>query len=291
MKTILVVGAGFMGAGIAQVCAQAGFNVALTDNNHQTLDKALKSLRWSVEKLAGKGLLGEDPHVICDRVTPHKDYRAAAQADWIIEAVFEIEELKHEIFRELDRLSRPDIPLATNTSSIPVSRIAAVTRRPERVLGLHFFGPVPLMALVEVVKGQKTAEEVFERGVDFVRSLGKTPVRVKKDIPLFVMNRIFSAAFREAVELVARGVVTPEDADLGMRLGYGWSAGPFEVVDNAGLDTFVLIGQSMRALGETHLAPRTDLIEEMVREGRLGRKAGRGFYKYGPDGRRIPWDE
>jgi 3-hydroxybutyryl-CoA dehydrogenase len=176
--------------------------------------------------------------------------------------------------------------LASNTSSIPISRLAEVTQHPERVLGLHFFGPVPLMGLVEVVKGERTSEDVFERGVDFVRSLGKTPVRVMRDIPCFVMNRIFSAAFREAVDLVAAGVVSPEEVDVGMRLGYGWNAGPFEIADNAGLDTLVLIARSMKALGEETLVPRSDLIERMVKEGRLGRKSGRGFYMYSADGKR-----
>jgi 3-hydroxybutyryl-CoA dehydrogenase len=210
--------------------------------------------------------------------------------DWVIEAAFEAEELKLGIFKELDRISKPETPLATNTSSIPITRLAKNTKRPERVLGLHFFGPVPLMELVEVVKGEKTAPEIFERGVAFVQSLGKTPVRVQRDIPGFVMNRIFSAAFREAVDLVDQGIVSPEDVDVGMRLGYGWNAGPFEIADNAGLDTFLRVGQSMRNLGVEHLAPSSKLIERMVTEGRLGRKAGKGFYRYSPEGKRLPWE-
>jgi 3-hydroxybutyryl-CoA dehydrogenase len=175
----------------------------------------------------------------------------------------------------------------TNTSSIPVTRLAANTARPERVLGLHFFGPVPLMRLVEVIKGEKTSPQVFERGVGFVRSLGKTPVRVQRDIPGFVMNRIFSAAFREAVDLCDRGIATPEDIDVGMRLGYGWNAGPFEIADNAGLDTVLRVSRSIQALGADRLAFTSDLIERMVAEGKLGRKAGKGFYRYTPDGKRI----
>jgi 3-hydroxybutyryl-CoA dehydrogenase len=209
--------------------------------------------------------------------------------DWVIEAVLEVEELTRGIFQELDRISRPETPLATNTSSIPITRLAENTRRPERVLGLHFFGPVPLMGLVEVVKGEKTSPEIFERGVAFVESLGKTPVRVQRDIPGFVMNRIFSAAFREAVDLVDQGIATPEDVDVGMRHGYGWNVGPFEIADNAGLDTCARVGQAMRILGAGHLAPSSNLIERMVAEGRLGRKAGKGFYRYSPEGKRLPW--
>ena len=147
------------------------------------------------------------------------------------------------------------------------------------------------MGLVEVVRGEKTSVEVFERGVDFVRSLGKTPVRVKRDIPGFVMNRVFSGAFREAVDLVAQGVASPEDVDIGMRLGYGWNASPFEIADNAGLDTFMLIGKFMEEVGEKGLFPRSDLIEQMVEEGRLGRKVGKGFYRYTPEGKRVPWSK
>lgn len=201
-----------------------------------------------------------------------------------------MEELKCGIFQELDRISRPETPLATNTSSIPITRLAENTKRPERVLGLHFFGPVPLMKLVEVIKGEKTSPEIFERGVAFVQSLGKTPVRVQRDIPCFVMNRIFSAAFREAVDLVDQGIVSPEDVDIGMRLGYGWNVGPFEIADNAGLDTYVRIAQTMRALGVGHLVPNSNLIDRMVVEGRLGRKAGKGFYRYSPEGKRLPWE-
>lgn len=289
MRDVLIVGAGFMGTGIAQVSAQAGYQVYLMDIQTEITDRALKNIRWSVEKLEAKGLLRESSQKVLARISPEKDLSSASKVDWIIEAVLEVEALKCDLFQELDRISRPETPLATNTSSIPITRLAENTKRPERVLGLHFFGPVPLMALVEVIKGEKTAPEIFERGVTFVQSLGKTPVRVKRDIPGFVMNRIFSAAFREAVDLVDQGIVSPEDVDAGMRLGYGWNAGPFEIADNAGLDTCALIGKSMKALGASDLAPRSNLIERMVVEGRLGRKAGKGFYRYTPEGKRVPW--
>ena len=290
MTTVLVIGAGFMGSGIAQVCAQSGYRLILMDVNKGALEKAVGGIKWSLEKFFSKGFLKEAPGSCMDRITIVTDLNPATEADWVIEAAFEDEDLKKEIFEELDRLTPSHIPLATNTSSIPISRLAEITRMPKRVLGLHFFGPVPFMGLVEVVKGRQTSSEIFEQGIQFVKSLGKTPVRVQKDLPGFVMNRIFSAAFRECVELVSDGIVTPEDIDLGMRLGYGWNIGPFEIADNAGLDTFARVGGSMLALGEDHLVAKSDLIKKMVAQGRLGKKVGQGFYRYGKDGKKVSWD-
>ncbi|OGN91839.1 MAG: hypothetical protein A2Z70_02085 [Chloroflexi bacterium RBG_13_48_17] len=291
MENVLIVGAGFMGSGIGQVCAQAGYKVHLMDVKAEALDKAMNDIKWSLGKLGGKGLLKDTPEKILDRIIPEHDLASAASASWIIEAVLEIEDLKKKLFQELDQQAPTQTPLVTNTSYIPITRIAEATQHPERVLGLHFFGPVPLMGLVEVIKGEKTSTVIFERGIAFVKSLGKTPVKVQKDIPGFVMNRIFSAALREAVDLVAEGIATPEDIDTGMRLGYGWNVGPFEIVDNSGLDTSVLIGKTMKALGQENLVTRSDLIERMVKEGRLGRKVGKGFYRYTPDGKRLPWED
>ena len=212
----------------------------------------------------------------------------AAECGWVVEAVFEDEALKRRLFEQLDRLAAPQAILATNTSSIPITRLAESTRSPGRVLGLHFFGPVPFMGLVEVVKGEHTSEEVFAAGVAFVRSIGKKPVAVRRDIPGFVMNRIFSAAFRECCELVTEGIATVADIDEGMRLAYGWNIGPFEIADNAGLDTFLRVGRSLQALGAGHIADQGGLVEALVKDGRLGRKTGQGFYRYDEKGRKLP---
>jgi len=287
MTTVLVIGAGFMGSGIAQVCAQTGYRVILMDVDKGAVEKAVGGIKWSLEKFFSKGFLKESPELCLERISIATDLKPAAEADWVIEAAFENEDLKKEIFEELDHLTDSAIPLATNTSSIPISRLAEVTRTPERVLGLHFFGPVPFMGLVEVIKGAKTSDEIFNQGLDFVKSLGKTPVKVHKDIPGFVMNRIFGAAFRECVDLVAEGIASPEDIDVGMRLGYGWNIGPFEIADNAGLDTFARVGETMLALGEEHLVAKSDLIMQMVKEGRLGKKVGEGFYRYTKEGKKI----
>jgi 3-hydroxybutyryl-CoA dehydrogenase len=290
MERVLVIGAGFMGAGIAQVCAQSGYQVFLMDSNQEALDKAISGIRWSVEKFAAKGVVTEPPQAVLERISPQQDLQKAAESHWVVEAVIEKEELKKEIFSELDRLVPAETPLTSNTSSIPISRLASATKNPERVLGLHFFGPVPFMALVEVIKGEKTSETVFDRGIRFVQVLGKTPLPVRRDIPGFVINRILFAAFRECADLIDEGIASPEDVDIGMRLGLGWNIGPFEIADNAGLDTFLLVGQAMKALGEDHLVPRSDLVERMVKEGRLGRKTGKGFYRYTTDGKRMPWE-
>ena len=287
MENVMVVGAGFMGSGIAQVCAQAGYGIYLMDVNEESLNKAISGINWSLEKFASKGFLKESPQKVLERITVTGDLSKAADAGWVIEAVFEEQALKEQLFEQLDRLVSEDTILATNTSSIPVTRLALVTKRPEKVLGLHFFGPVPFMGLVEVIKGEKTSEDVFNQGLEFVKSLGKTPVKVHKDIPGFVMNRIFGAAFRECVDLVADGIASPEDIDVGMRLGYGWNIGPFEIADNAGLDTFARVGETMLALGEDHLVAKSDLIVQMVKEGRLGKKVGEGFYRYTKDGKKI----
>jgi 3-hydroxybutyryl-CoA dehydrogenase len=290
MEKVLVIGAGFMGAGIAQVCAQSRYQVFLTDTDAEALEKAMGGIKWSVEKFAKKGVLTEPPKTILGRIVAEQGLQKAAESDWVIEAVIEKEDLKKEIFKELDALAPAPTPLATNTSSIPITRLASATQSPERVLGLHFFGPVPFMALVEVIKGEKTAEDVFNRGLEFVESLGKTALAVHRDIPGFVINRILFAAWRECADLIQEGIVSPEGLDIGMRLGLGWNVGPCEIADNAGLDTFLRVAEAMKALGEDRLVPRSDLVERMVKEGRLGRKVGKGFYRYTEDGKRVPWD-
>ena len=287
MEKVTVVGAGFMGSGIAQVCAQAGYGVYLMDVNQEALNRADAGIKWSLEKFSSKGVLKESPQKVLERITFTGELSKAADAGWVIEAAFEEQALKEQLFEQLDKLVSEDTILATNTSSIPITRLARAAKRPEKILGLHFFGPVPFMGLVEVIKGEKTSENIFNQGVEFIKSLGKTPVKVHKDIPGFVMNRIFGAAFRECVDLVADGVASPEDIDIGMRLGYGWNIGPFEIADNAGLDTFARVGATMQALGEKHLVAKSDLILKMVAEGRLGKKVGHGFYRYNKDGKKI----
>ncbi len=280
----MVIGAGFMGAGIAQVCLQKGYRVILSDTKDEMLEKAQTGMIQSLEKLHQKGMIPEPVESVLNRLEIVRDIEfgleGGRQISWVIEAVYEDEALKRTVLSHVEHQIGKKTLMATNTSSIPVSRLATALKHPERFVGLHFFGPVPLMGLVEVVRGETTSENTYQKGMAFVKNLGKYPVGVTKDIPGFVMNRIFAAAFRECQELVAKGVATPEDIDEGMRLGYGWHTGPFQIADNAGLDTVLRIKKSMETSGEIYLYSNTGIIDEKVEKGHLGRKSGRGFYSY-----------
>jgi 3-hydroxybutyryl-CoA dehydrogenase len=279
-----------MGGGIAQVCAQGGYTVYLQDMNAEAIDKTMAMVKWSVEKLASKDRIKDDARTVLSRINIAKDLSVASRCQWIIEAVFEDEKLKKDLFKKLDAECPVETIIASNTSSIPITRLASDTRHPERVVGLHFFGPVPMMKLVEVIKGDKTSDAVFKKSVDFVNSINQYPVKVMKDIPGFIMNRISGAAFREALSLVEDGIASVEDVDKGMRYGFNWNIGPFEIADNAGIDTYVRVGAAFKALGAGEFAPTSDLMVKLVKAGRLGRKVGKGFYDYTQDGKQIPFD-
>jgi 3-hydroxybutyryl-CoA dehydrogenase len=290
MDNVLVIGAGFMGGGIAQVVAQGGYTVYLQDINRESLERTMAQIRWSTEKLASKGKIKDSANAVQDRINVVKDLSIAPKCQWVIEVVFEDENMKKELFKELDAACPVETILASNTSSIPITRLASLTSHPERVVGLHFFGPVPMMRLVEVIKGEKTADTVFKKGVDFINSIGQYPVKVMKDIPGFIMNRVSGVAFREALSLVENGIATVEDVDKGMHYGFNWNIGPFEIADNAGIDTYVRVGRSFAALGASDIVAASPLMEKMLKAGRLGRKVGKGFYDYTPDGKQVPFD-
>ena len=235
IKKVFVVGAGLMGGGIAQVCAQAGIHVTLNDVKEEALEKSLKSIRWSVGKFIEKGKVHEDLEQIMSRIESTVDYERVTEADLVIEAVFENLELKQKVFREIDGLAKKDAVIATNTSAIPISELASVTAKPERVLGLHFFSPVPMMQAVEVIRGIATSDSVFATGKAFVLQIGKEPIMVNRDVAGFAINRINFPSAIEAMRLVEQGVATVEDIDKGLRLASGRKMGIFETGDMVGL--------------------------------------------------------
>ena len=286
IQKVFIVGSGLMGAGIAQVCAQVGIQVFLTDISQEILDRALKNIAWSVGKFIEKGKVTETLEAVMSRIQCGTDWAKAFQADLAIEAVFEKLDLKQEILKKLDEFSGPGTFLASNTSAIPITEIAAVTQWPERVLGLHFFNPVPIMEVVEVIKGMKTSEETMQVGVEFVRFLGKEPIRVESDVPGFLLNRINGVGYVEAIRLLQQGIGTVADIDKGVRLAFGRRMGPFETGDLVGLD--VSYG-ALTAIYEESKDMRfypPQLLRRKVKAGELGRKTGRGWYEYNKDGSR-----
>lgn len=286
VETVLVVGSGLMGSGIAQVCAQAGLGVWLQDVSGEALARARREIGRSVHKLVDKGKLAAPAEGVLERIRFVEDLEAAAGADLVVEAVFEDREVKRGVFGRLDAVCRPDALLATNTSAIPVSELAAAASRPERVLGLHFFSPVPLMQAVEVVAGYATSEETLEAGRQFALRIGKEPIMVRRDVAGFVLNRINLPSTLEAMRLVEEAVATPEDIDKGVRLAFGRKMGIFETGDLVGLD--VTFG-ALTALYEETKDPRwypPMILRRKVAAGHLGRKADRGWYEYDADGNR-----
>lgn len=284
IDTVLIVGSGLMGRGIAQVCAQAGIEVFLNDVSQDALDKALKDIDWSVGKFIEKGKLTEDKEVIVGRITTIQDLGNASKVDLAIEAVFEQMELKQDVFRRLDQVCDPDALIASNTSAIPITELAVATNRPEKVLGLHFFNPVPMMQVVEVVKSISTTDETAQRGREFVHKIGKEPIMVNRDVAGFVINRINYPSTIEAMRLVEAGVATVEDIDKGLRLGSGRRMGIFETGDLVGLDvTYGAMMAMYRETGDPRWHPPL-LLRRKVKAGHLGRKTGKGWYEYNSDG-------
>jgi 3-hydroxybutyryl-CoA dehydrogenase len=286
IKKVFVIGSGLMGSGIAQVCAQAGITASLYDISQEALDKAIKNIGWSIGKFIEKGTLKEDLKTITDRISTSSSIAAASDADLVIEAVFERLDVKQDIFRQVDAIAKPAALIASNTSAIPITELAAVTKRPTQVLGLHFFSPVPMMQAVEVIKGLATSDKTAESGRDFVLAIGKEPIMVNRDVAGFVINRINFPSTIEAMRLVEAGIATVEDIDKGLRLASGRRMGIFETGDMVGLD--VTYGAMMAMYDETG-DPRWYpplLLRRKVKAGQLGRKTGKGWYEYNKDGSR-----
>ena len=277
---VLVVGAGQMGAGIAQVALTAGLRVTLVDVAKDAVDKGAGRIRSGLGKLREKGKLDEGAErAALGRLTTSTSAREVKEVDVAIEAATENEELKKRIFQELDAVVRPGGVLATNTSSIPITRIAASTRRPEAVIGMHFMNPVPVMQLVELIRGAATSDATFDRTRSLAQAMGKTVV-TSRDYPGFIVNRILIPMLNEAAYALMEGLGTAEDIDTAMKLGTNQPMGPLQLADFIGLDTVLFIAEVMhRGLGDPKYRP-CPLLRQYVDAGWLGKKSGRGFHVY-----------
>ncbi|MFD7783158.1 3-hydroxyacyl-CoA dehydrogenase family protein [Streptomyces nojiriensis] len=278
---LAVIGAGLMGSGIAQVSAQAGWDVVLRDVTEAALTRGTDGIKASYDKFVSKGkVTAEDAEAALARITTTTDLDAVADVDIVVEAAFEKIEIKHEIFRALDKIVREDAILASNTSAIPITKIAAVTERPERVVGAHFFSPVPMMQLCELVRGYKTSDETLATTRAFAESVGKTCIVVNRDVAGFVTTRLISALIVEAAKLYESGVASAEDIDIACKLGFGHAMGPLATADLTGVDILMHATSNIYTESQDEKFAPPELMRRMVDAGDIGRKSGQGFYKH-----------
>ncbi|GAA2071164.1 3-hydroxyacyl-CoA dehydrogenase family protein [Streptomyces albiaxialis] len=280
-KKLAVIGAGLMGSGIAQVSARAGWDVVLRDVTDEALTRGTDGIKASFDKFVSKGKLdAAEAEAALGRITTTTDLDGAADADVVVEAVFEKIEVKREIFATLDKLVRDETVLASNTSAIPITKIAAATERPERVVGTHFFSPVPMMALCELVRGHKTSDETLAKAREFAESTGKTCVVVNRDVAGFVTTRLIAALVVEAAKLYESGVASAEDIDTACKLGFGHAMGPLATADLTGVDILLHASENIYEESKDGKFAPPELMRRMVDAGDLGRKSGQGFYAH-----------
>ncbi|MGE7603837.1 3-hydroxybutyryl-CoA dehydrogenase [Peribacillus sp. NPDC097675] len=280
IQKVMVIGAGQMGSGIAQVCAMSGYDVLLHDLKEEYVEKGLGTITKNLSRQVEKGkMAAEDKEATLSRLTCSTNLNNAKDVDLVIEAAIENMEIKTKLFAELDEIVPKHVILATNTSSLPITEIAAATKRPEKVIGMHFMNPVPVMKLVEIIRGLATADEVYEEIEEMAKSLSKVPVEVN-DFPGFVANRILMPMINEAVYTLYEGVATKESIDDVMKLGMNHPMGPLTLADFIGLDTCLYIMETLHeGLGDDKYRP-CPLLRKYVKAGWLGKKSGRGFYEY-----------
>lgn len=281
IKKIAILGAGSMGGGIAQVAAQAGFDVILSDVDRVFVDRAIGRMNSFLSKSVEKGKMSADQKdAVLGRIVPVTGVDSFADADFVIEAIIENLELKKEAFAKLDQVCKPEACLATNTSSMSITLIAAATKRPDKVAGMHFFNPPPLMRLVEVIRGYYTNDETVRVVSEVAAKMGKTTVEVKKDSPGFIVNRIFMAQIIEAMRLVEEGVADLQDIDTAVKLGLNYPMGPFELQDFAGVEIgYHVANYFCEEFKDIRWNP-PQVMKALIRAGRLGRKTGAGWYDY-----------
>ena len=287
VKQLYVAGAGLMGAGIAQTAIASGFDVTLREVDDKLVARGVENIKKRLDSLVQKGKLeAAQRDAALSRLHPTTSLEAAGRADFVIEAITENFEAKQDLFKRLDGVCRPEAILASNTSSIPITRMAATTKRPDRFIGMHFFNPVPVMPLVELTRGRDTSEATLATTLELARSLNKTPI-TSLDYPGFIVNRMLVPFINEAIRALMEGLGTREDIDQGAKLGLHHPMGPLELADFVGLDTHLYIcGVLYDGLHDPRFAA-PPLLRQLVDAGHYGRKTGRGFYRYGPDGSRL----
>jgi 3-hydroxybutyryl-CoA dehydrogenase len=283
IKKIGVIGAGTMGNGIAQVAAQIGCEVVMRDIEDKFVEGGMKNIDRFLSKSVEKGKLdAKEKDAILGRIKGTTDMSQIKDVDFVIEVVLEDLELKKSVFRELDEMCRPEVVLASNTSSMSITEIAAATKRPDKVCGMHFFNPVPLMRLVEVIRGYLTSDETVKVATDLAKKMGKTTVEVKKDSPGFIVNRIMMPHMLEAIKIVEEGIASIEDVDIAVKNGLNYPMGPFELMDLTGIDIAYFVCEYLyKELNKESKWVSPNLLKSMIRAGKLGRKTAAGWYDYG----------